>query len=160
MATVHPALAPYVSSLHPYDVEYAVGSGVHIGMPSTELTLVLPLDEPLEVAWTDVAGDEGEPSTAWASVSGLHTSAAAVHHGRRQRGIQLALTPAAARAFWGVPAAALASRVVLEALGRGLLLLKAGVGQNCIRVLVPLVVTDAELDEALGVWEDALAATL
>jgi 4-aminobutyrate aminotransferase/(S)-3-amino-2-methylpropionate transaminase len=58
------------------------------------------------------------------------------------------------------PAAALASRVVQEALGRGLLLLKAGVGQNCIRVLVPLVVTDAELDEALGVWEDALAATL
>ena len=27
---------------------------------------------------------------------------------------------------------------------------------NCIRVLVPLVITDAELDEALGVWEDAL----
>jgi 4-aminobutyrate aminotransferase/(S)-3-amino-2-methylpropionate transaminase len=49
---------------------------------------------------------------------------------------------------------------VAEALARGLLLLKAGVGQNCIRVLVPLVVADAELDEALGVWEDALAATL
>ena len=27
---------------------------------------------------------------------------------------------------------------------------------NCIRVLVPLVISDAELDEALGVWEDAL----
>jgi AraC-like DNA-binding protein len=80
-------------------------------MPSTDLTLVLPLDEPLEVAWTDAAGDEGEPSTAWASVSGLHTSAAAVHHGRRQRGVQLALTPAAARAFWGVPAAALAGEL-------------------------------------------------
>jgi len=25
-------------------------------------------------------------------------------------------------------------------------------------VLVPLVVSDAELDEALGVWEEALAA--
>ena len=31
---------------------------------------------------------------------------------------------------------------------------------NCIRVLVPLVISDAELDEALGVWEDALAAAL
>ena len=39
---------------------------------------------------------------------------------------------------------------------RGLLLLKAGVYGNCIRVLVPLVITDAELDEALGVWEEAL----
>jgi len=27
-------------------------------------------------------------------------------------------------------------------------------------VLAPLVLTDAELDEALGVWEDALDATL
>jgi hypothetical protein len=27
-------------------------------------------------------------------------------------------------------------------------------------VLTPLVITDAELDEALGVWEDALAHVL
>jgi 4-aminobutyrate aminotransferase len=56
------------------------------------------------------------------------------------------------------PAAELASRVVAEALQRGLLLLKAGVAGNCIRVLVPLVISDAELDEALHVWEDALTA--
>jgi 4-aminobutyrate aminotransferase/(S)-3-amino-2-methylpropionate transaminase len=53
-----------------------------------------------------------------------------------------------------------ASRVVEEALRRGLLLLKAGVDGRAIRVLVPLVVTDAELDEALGAWEQALEATL
>jgi 4-aminobutyrate aminotransferase/(S)-3-amino-2-methylpropionate transaminase len=45
-------------------------------------------------------------------------------------------------------------------LQRGLLLLKAGVHGNCIRVLVPLVVSDAELDEALHAWESALDATL
>jgi 4-aminobutyrate aminotransferase/(S)-3-amino-2-methylpropionate transaminase len=56
------------------------------------------------------------------------------------------------------PATELASRVVAEALQRGLLLLKAGVAGNCIRVLVPLVISDAELDEALHVWEDALTA--
>ncbi|HET7647365.1 MAG TPA: aspartate aminotransferase family protein [Gaiellaceae bacterium] len=56
--------------------------------------------------------------------------------------------------------AATASRVVEEALWRGLLLLKAGVDGRAIRVLVPLVVTDAELDEALGAWEQALEATL
>jgi 4-aminobutyrate aminotransferase/(S)-3-amino-2-methylpropionate transaminase len=58
------------------------------------------------------------------------------------------------------PAGELASKVVELALERGLLLLKAGVAGNCIRVLVPLVISDAELDEALDVWEDALSAAL
>jgi 4-aminobutyrate aminotransferase len=58
------------------------------------------------------------------------------------------------------PAPELASAVIEAALERGLLLLKAGVAGNCIRVLVPLVISDAELDEALGVWEDALAHVL
>jgi 4-aminobutyrate aminotransferase / (S)-3-amino-2-methylpropionate transaminase / 5-aminovalerate transaminase len=54
----------------------------------------------------------------------------------------------------------LASSVVQAALERGLLLLKAGVTGNAIRVLVPLVIGDAELDEALDAWEQALDATL
>ena len=60
----------------------------------------------------------------------------------------------------GAPDAELATRVVDEALQRGLLLLKAGVELNCIRVLVPLVISDAELDEALDVWDEALRAAL
>ncbi|MGZ4440774.1 MAG: 4-aminobutyrate--2-oxoglutarate transaminase [Gaiellaceae bacterium] len=58
------------------------------------------------------------------------------------------------------PAADLATSVIDAATERGLLLLRAGAYGNCIRVLVPLVIGDAELDEALGVWEDALVATL
>jgi 4-aminobutyrate aminotransferase/(S)-3-amino-2-methylpropionate transaminase len=58
------------------------------------------------------------------------------------------------------PATELASRVVAEALGRGLLLLKSGVYGNCVRVLVPLVISDQELDEALQAWDDALVAAL
>ncbi|MFL5921026.1 MAG: 4-aminobutyrate--2-oxoglutarate transaminase [Gaiellaceae bacterium] len=58
------------------------------------------------------------------------------------------------------PAPELASQVVEQAAERGLLLLKSGIYSNCIRVLVPLVITDAELDEALGVWEQALEASL
>jgi 4-aminobutyrate aminotransferase / (S)-3-amino-2-methylpropionate transaminase / 5-aminovalerate transaminase len=58
------------------------------------------------------------------------------------------------------PAADLASHVVEQAAERGLLLLKSGIYSNCIRVLVPLVISDAELDEALGVWEQALEAAL
>jgi 4-aminobutyrate aminotransferase/(S)-3-amino-2-methylpropionate transaminase len=58
------------------------------------------------------------------------------------------------------PAPELAQAVIDASLQRGLLLLKAGVYSNCVRVLCPLVVTDAELDEALAVWEDALVSVL
>ena len=59
-----------------------------------------------------------------------------------------------------IPAPEIASAVVEAAAERGLLLLKSGIYSNCIRVLVPLVVSDGELDEALGVWEQALETTL
>jgi 4-aminobutyrate aminotransferase/(S)-3-amino-2-methylpropionate transaminase len=56
------------------------------------------------------------------------------------------------------PAADLATEVCEHAAQNGLLLLKSGVYSNCIRVLLPLVTSDAELDEALTVWEHALEA--
>jgi 4-aminobutyrate aminotransferase/(S)-3-amino-2-methylpropionate transaminase len=58
------------------------------------------------------------------------------------------------------PAPELATAVAEAALERGLLLLKSGIYGNCIRVLTPLVIGDAELDEALDVWEQALEAAL
>ena len=58
------------------------------------------------------------------------------------------------------PAPKLVQGVIDAAMQRGLLLLKAGMHGNVIRVLTPLVITDAELDEALAVWEDALAHVL
>ena len=58
------------------------------------------------------------------------------------------------------PAPELATAVVEEAASRGLLLLRAGVYSNAIRVLLPLVIADVELDEALAVWEEALEAGL
>jgi 4-aminobutyrate aminotransferase / (S)-3-amino-2-methylpropionate transaminase / 5-aminovalerate transaminase len=58
------------------------------------------------------------------------------------------------------PDAEKATEVVEEAVRNGLLLLKSGIYSNCIRVLAPLTLTDAELDEALGVWEQALESTL
>ena len=60
----------------------------------------------------------------------------------------------------GKPDADLATAVAEGAARRGLLLLKAGIYSNCIRVLVPLVIADAELDEALDVWEEALTEAL
>jgi len=58
------------------------------------------------------------------------------------------------------PAKELAHRVTEEAFRRGLLLITCGVYGNCIRVLVPLVISDSELEEALGAWEEALEAVL
>ncbi len=58
------------------------------------------------------------------------------------------------------PAPELAEGVIDQALRRGLILLKAGVYGNCIRVLCPLTTSDAELDEGLDVWKEALAAVL
>jgi 4-aminobutyrate aminotransferase/(S)-3-amino-2-methylpropionate transaminase len=58
----------------------------------------------------------------------------------------------------GEPDSETATAVIEQARDRGVLLLKAGLDGNCIRVLVPLVITDEELDEALAVWEEALEA--
>jgi len=74
-------------------------------------------------------------------------------------GAMLALELVADRAT-KQPAPQLAEAVIASAMQRGLLLLKAGVHGNTIRVLCPLVLTDAELNEATAVWEDALAEAL
>ena len=69
--------------------------------------------------------------------------------------IELVSDPATRR-----PSKELAHRVTEAAFQRGLLLITCGVYGNCIRVLVPLVISDAELEEALGAWEDALESVL
>jgi 4-aminobutyrate aminotransferase / (S)-3-amino-2-methylpropionate transaminase / 5-aminovalerate transaminase len=58
------------------------------------------------------------------------------------------------------PAPELVAAVIDAAFERGLILLKAGVHGNCIRVLCPLTIEDAVLEEALAVWDEALAVTL
>lgn len=92
-------LAPYVASLAAYDVT-TPEPGIHRGLPSPTLTFVLPFDAPLEVSW---AGEPESRTSGWSSVSGLHDRPAHIHHGVRQAGIQLALTPRGARALLGVP---------------------------------------------------------
>ena len=54
------------------------------------------------------------------------------------------------------PAPELATRVAEHALRKGLVLLKAGLYGNVIRNLAPLVITDAQLAEALDVLEAAI----
>jgi AraC-like DNA-binding protein len=99
-------LRPYLGPVTGYRHE-GLNPCVHRGLPSPWLTLVLPLDEPLELA---AHPDPAQPPGRFdAALSGLHTRPALIATGTRQHGVQLALTPAGARALLGLPAAALAS---------------------------------------------------
>ncbi|HXF82710.1 MAG TPA: 4-aminobutyrate--2-oxoglutarate transaminase [bacterium] len=51
------------------------------------------------------------------------------------------------------PAAGETAEIIRRAMHRGLLLLRAGVYNNVVRILTPLVITDEQLDEALGILE-------
>ncbi|WP_246842867.1 helix-turn-helix domain-containing protein [Allokutzneria sp. NRRL B-24872] len=103
----HPprALSPFVSAAHGYHVP-ASASGVHRGLPSRHLTLVLDLHEPLRV--------EGLESSVAAHgvVGGLHTRPALIDASRPQEGVQYGLTPLGARTLLGLPAGELFDQVL------------------------------------------------
>ena len=107
MAAVPSAWRAYVTSLVAYDSDLGA-PGVHRGLPTTSLTFVLPMGEPLDVGWGDGRGR----AKRWSTVSGLHAAPAAIHHDGTQRGIQLGLTTAGARALLGVPAAVLSGELL------------------------------------------------
>jgi 4-aminobutyrate aminotransferase/(S)-3-amino-2-methylpropionate transaminase len=134
-------------------VEGGVG-GTYVGNPVAQAAALAVLDVIEEEGLVERSAAIGE--TMRARMLGWQERHAAIVD-VRGLGAMLALELAAPD---GSPDPAAASRVVTEALGRGLLLLKAGVAGNCIRVLVPLVVSDDELEEALGAWEQALEAAL
>ena len=133
----------------------AIG-GTYIGNPVAQAAALAVLDvfeEEGLVERANVVGDRiREQMLAWQSrwpsigdVRGLGAMLA----------IEVVADPATKE-----PAPELVVAIIDAALQRGLILLKAGVYGNCIRVLCPLTIEDAVLDEALGAWEDALASVL
>src|SRR5256714_13286243 len=133
----------------------AVG-GTYVGNPVAQAAALAVLDVIEEEGLVARSAQPGE--TGRVRLLGWQERWAAIGN-VRGLGSMLAIelvADAAARA----PAPELTHSIVDAALQRGLLLITCGVYGNCIRVLVPLVVTDAELDEALGAWEEALAASL
>jgi len=89
--------------------------GVHAGLPSGHMTFVLPFDAPLELGV--LPDGSSTPQRFDAVVGGFHTRPAAIVHDGNQRGIQLHVTAAGARALFGMPAAELVTAVVsLDAL--------------------------------------------
>ncbi len=103
----HPALRGLVTSVVGYRQEGLEPGGVHRGLPSPALTLVVPLDEPLDVAAHPDPAQE--PGRYDALLGGLHTAPALIRVPGRQSGLQVALTPLGARRLLGVPAGELAA---------------------------------------------------
>ena len=143
--------APVMEAAHPG----AVG-GTYVGNPVAQAAALAVLDVFAEenlVARANVIGDRiRQRMLAWQE---RHPAIGDV----RGLGAMLALELVRNRGT-KEPAPELAEAVVEAALRRGLLLLKAGIHANCIRVLVPLTIEDAVLDEALAALEAALDAVL
>lgn len=104
----HHALRGLVTDYHGYFHD-SLSPGVHHGLPSSTLTVVVSFDEPLDVEWQSDPASRGRH---WAMVSGLHAEPALIHHNGHQHGVQLALTPLGARVLLGAPAGALAGSLV------------------------------------------------
>ncbi len=106
MHRVHPRLRPFVAAAVGYR-HAGLPPGEHLGLPSPFLTVIVALDDPLEIAaHPDPAQGPGRYDGL---IGGLHTRPARIAHPGRQSGIQLSLTPAGARTLLGCPAGALAS---------------------------------------------------
>jgi 4-aminobutyrate aminotransferase/(S)-3-amino-2-methylpropionate transaminase len=133
----------------------AIG-GTYVGNPVAQAAALAVLDVFEEEGLVERAGRIGETirarMLAWQE---RHPRIGDVRGLGAMLAIELVRDPATKE-----PAPELASRVAEEAAKRGVLLLKAGIHSNCIRVLCPLVISDTELDEALGAWEDALDTVL
>jgi 4-aminobutyrate aminotransferase/(S)-3-amino-2-methylpropionate transaminase len=56
------------------------------------------------------------------------------------------------------PAPQETKQIIQKAMERGVLLVKAGIYDNVIRILSPLVITDSQLEEALDILEEATAS--
>jgi AraC-like DNA-binding protein len=105
-----PSLRPLITSYHGYRIQAA--AGIHRGLPSRGLTLVITIDGTVDYAYA------GNPvRSSHALLGGLHAEPILIHHDGYQYGIQAALTPLGVRALFQVPAGELARTVVdLDAL--------------------------------------------
>ena len=88
--------------------------GVHRGLPSTGVTVVVAFDTPVRVGWH---GSRSSPRDFWMVAGGPHIAPVDIHHCGAHHGMQVSLTPAGVRALFGLPAGALTHELVeLDAL--------------------------------------------
>ena len=119
--------------------EGAIG-GTFVGNPVAQAAAVAVLDVIEQEGLVERANVVGDTiRDAHARLAGVATPGSATSAGSgAMLALELVEDPATKE-----PAPALASAVIEAAVQRGLLLLKAGVHGNCVRVLCPLVISDA-----------------
>ncbi|RDI53105.1 helix-turn-helix domain-containing protein [Nocardia mexicana] len=104
-----PRLRAFVRSYQGYLMR-GFDPGTHIGMPGTDLTVIVTIDEPLDIP---VSPHPGQAPGTWETMaSGLTVRPCSIAHRGFQHGIQLEVTPQGARALLGVPVAELGSWVI------------------------------------------------
>ncbi len=97
-------LRPFVAAATGYRVP-PNPTGLHRGLPSRHLTLVLELHAPLRLRL-------GTHVAAHGVLGGLHTGPALIDASLAQEGLQYGLTPGGVRALFGVPAGELRGQAV------------------------------------------------
>lgn len=100
----HPRLRPFVEQYAGY-LTSGIEPGVHAGLPSGTLTMIIAFDDKLDV---EDGHRSGHRDAYWGMIGGLHSAPAVVHHPGRQHGVQLDVTPRGASALFGVSAASIA----------------------------------------------------
>ncbi len=84
-------------------------AGIHQGLPSRHLTLMVSLEGPFRIV--TMPGGQS-PGSFQAFIGGLHAGPAQVAHQGRGCGVAIEVTPLGARRFFGMPAGVLAASVV------------------------------------------------
>ncbi|MFN8097912.1 MAG: helix-turn-helix domain-containing protein [Dermatophilaceae bacterium] len=156
-SAVPTVLRPYVTGLVGYRISGAY-PGIHLGLPSPDLTLVIPLDDGVRLSGIGI----GEtPRLFEAVVAGLHPTAARIHHDGSQFGLQLSVTPLGARVLLRSPAAQFASGAVTleQAMGaRGVALRERALAAGTWRARFAVVLSDVA--RSVAAEPEALRAPL
>jgi AraC-like DNA-binding protein len=105
----HPVVRPWVARYIGY-TQRDVTLGVHRGLPSRHVTLIISLEQPIRITGMPVPGES--PASLQGCVGGMHLGPALIAQDRLQRGIHVELNPLGTRALLGVSAAELSGHVV------------------------------------------------
>lgn len=109
VARPHNALRHLITRYIGY-TQHDVPLGVHRGLPSRHVTLIISLADPVRIVSMPRAAES--PANLQAFVGGMHAGPALIAQDSFQSGIHLELNPLGARSLLGVPAAELSGYVV------------------------------------------------
>jgi AraC-like DNA-binding protein len=104
-----PALRPFITQYAGFRVS-GLPAGLHFGLPSTEVDLIISLGHPIEVV--RMPNSIQRPSALTALVSGLQDAPAVVRQGGNAFGLHIFIRPLGVRAILGVASEELSSLVL------------------------------------------------